>query len=74
MAKTLVKLGLKRQPGLLYFIGKDGGVWQAPMNRGGVFKGKKARVTEAGLIKKEAGNLYFLSKTGDIAVAKMNRN
>lgn len=78
MAEKLAKLGLKREDGYLYFIGKDGYVWKAKMARGGKKGGKKEKVSVAPKngnypIKKETGYLYFLDKAGDVSRAKMVR-
>ena len=72
MAQKLVKLGLKREKNTLYYIGKDGNVWVAPMARAGKKGGKAKKVVDAG-VKKEKGYLYFLDKNGDVAKARMAR-
>lgn len=78
MAEKLVKLGVKREEGFLYFIGKDGCVWKAKMARGGKKGGSKQKVTSEAKegtypIKKQPGFLYFLDKKGDVSRAKMVR-
>lgn len=65
--KKVVKCGVKREKGFMYYIGKDGDVWKFP--RGG---GRKSKVCCAGL-KREKGFLYFIDKDGDIASAPMKR-
>ena len=57
-----------RENGYLYYIGKDGYVWRAPMkiNKGG---SKKRVGTEK--ISKESGYMYYLDKAGYVAKAKM---
>lgn len=70
MAEKVQKLGVEREDGYLYYIGKDGNVWQAPMARGGKKKGKAKIAAKAG-VKKEKGYLYFLDKKGDISRAEM---
>ncbi|GEM_PF-352269 len=72
MAKKLVKLGVKREKNHLYYIGKDGNVWAAPMARAGKKGGKAKKVADAG-VKKEEGFLYFLDKNGDVAMASISR-
>lgn len=76
MAQKIAKTGVKRQPGFLYFIDKQGDVSRAAMARGGRGSKKKGggakKVVEAG-VKKEKGYLYFLDKDGDVARAKMVR-
>ena len=44
MARTtkVAKVGVKKEPGYLYFVDKDGDISRAPMKRGGTKKKKKA--------------------------------
>ncbi|MEK7743043.1 MAG: hypothetical protein AAB578_01530 [Elusimicrobiota bacterium] len=70
MAKKVLKCGVKRESGFLYYIDKQGDISRAKMARGGKSGGKPAKVFKAGL-KKEPGYLYFLDKQGDISMAKM---
>jgi len=65
-----MKLGIKRQPGYLYYIDKDGDVSCAKMARGKKKGGSPKKVAKCG-IKKEEGYLYFIDKQGDISRAKM---
>ncbi len=79
MAEKLVKLGVKREDGYLYYVGKDGYVWRAAMARGGKKGGKKQKVVATAKngnypVKKQSGYLYFVDKHGDLARAKMVRN
>ena len=74
MAQKVAKVGVKKEPGFLYFVDKNGDVSRAPMVRGGS-KGKKQRpqkVAKAG-VKKESGYLYFVDSQGDVSRAKMAR-
>ena len=72
MAEKLVKLGIKRQKGYLYYIDKHGDVSCAKMARGKNKGGSPKKVTKCG-IKKKDGYLYFLDKHGDVSCAKMKR-
>jgi len=72
MAQKLVKVGVKRQKGYLYFIDKRGDVSCAKMARGNKKGGKPKKVAKVGL-KKKKGYLYFLDKRGDISCAKLVR-
>ncbi len=72
MAKKLVKLGVKREKGYLYYIGKDGDVYCAKMARGSKKGGSPKKVAKAG-IKRQEGCLYFLDKQGDVSCAIMKR-
>lgn len=72
MAEKLVKLGIKRQKGYLYYIDKQGDVSCAKMARGSKKGGGSKKVAKCGIKRKE-GYLYFLDKQGDVACAKMKR-
>jgi len=72
MAEKLVKLGIKRQKGYLYFIDKQGDVSCAKMARGKSKGGGRKKVAKCGIKRKE-GYLYFLDKKGDVSCAKMKR-
>ena len=72
MAQKLVKLGIKREKGYLYYIDKHGDVSCAKMARGKKKGGSPKKVAKAGIKRKE-GYLYFLDKQGDISCAKMKR-
>ena len=66
MAEKVLKVGMDREDGFLYYIDKDGDIARVQMARGG----KPKKVEKCG-IKKEKGYLYFLDKKGDISRAKM---
>ena len=73
MAEKVARTGVKKEPGYLYFVDKDGDVSRAPMVRGGsAAGGKREKVAKAG-VAKESGYLYFVDKDGDIGKAKMAR-
>jgi hypothetical protein len=72
MAKKLVKVGIKRAKGFLYYVDKQGDVSCAKMARGKDKGGKPKKVAKCG-IKREEGYLYFVDKQGDISCAKMVR-
>lgn len=72
MAQKVLKLGVKREKGYLYFIDKGGDVSCALMARGKKKGGKPKKVEKAGIEKKD-GYLYFLDKQGDISCAKLVR-
>jgi len=72
MAEKVVKLGLKRKPGYLYYVDKQGDVSMAKMARGKKKGGKPEKVAKCGIKKKE-GCLYFIDKQGDVSCAKMVR-
>src|SRR5438105_15455930 len=70
MAEKVVKLGVKREPGYLYFLrGSD--VWKTPMKRaGGPSAAGKAEKVTSGNFAKADGYLYFLDSQGDVSRAK----
>jgi len=72
MAEKVMKLGVKRVKGYLYFIDKRGDVSCAQMARGKKKGGNRKKVAKCGIKRKE-GYLYFLDKKGDVSCAKMKR-
>lgn len=72
MAQKLIKLGIKRKKGYLYYIDKKGDVSCAKMARGKKKGGGPQKVAKCGIKRKE-GYLYFIDKKGDVAFAKMKR-
>ena len=72
MATKLVKVGVKREKGYLYYIDKQGDVSCAKMARGKKKGGSPKKVAKVG-IKRKDGYLYFLDKKGDVSYAKMKR-
>ena len=73
MAEVLVKCGVKRQPGYLYFIDKKGNVARVQMARAGKKTSKAQQVLVSCGVKRQKGFLYFLDKSGNVARAKMAR-
>lgn len=72
MAEKIVKVGVKREKGFLYYIDKQGDVSCAKMARGAKKGGSPKKVAKCGIKRKE-GYLYFLDKQGDVSAAKMKR-
>ena len=72
MAQKVMKCGIKRKKGYLYYIDKRGNVAEAKMARGKK-KGGGSKVIVKSKIKKKKGYLYFIDKKGDISMAKMVR-
>jgi hypothetical protein len=70
MAEKVAKLGVKREPGFLYFLrGSD--VWKTPMKRaGGPSAAGKAEKVAGGNFTRQEGYLYFLDSSGDVSRAK----
>lgn len=72
MAEKVARLGVKRERGFLYFIGKDGDVWRVGMHVG-THKGvPKHRVAYSKHVK-DSRFMYFLDKDGDVARSLLNR-
>jgi hypothetical protein len=59
---------IKREEGYLYFVGKDGYVWAAPMKHN---KGGRKKKVGSEKIAKQPGFMYYLGKDGFVAKAKM---
>lgn len=74
MGEVLVKTGVKREPGYLYFVDKKGNVARAKMARGGGKKGKqKQEVLAKTGVKRQEGYLYYVDSKGNLCRAKMAR-
>jgi hypothetical protein len=72
MTQKVMKVGIKRQKGYLYYLDKKGDVSCAKMARGGKKGGSPKKVAKCGIKRKE-GYLYFIDKKGDVSCAKMKR-
>jgi hypothetical protein len=67
MAQRVGREKIARKPGHLYYLGKDGYVWQVPLRR--TRGGRKQRIgTEK--IARADGYLYFLDRSGHVARVK----
>lgn len=60
---------IRREPGWIYFIDKNGHIARAPMKG---YAGRRQLLHKTG-IKREPGYLYFIDKQGYVARVKMNR-
>ena len=72
MAEKVMKAGIKRRKGYLYYVDKKGNVAEAKMARGKKKGGGSKVVCKTG-VKKKKGYLYFIDKKGDVSCAKMVR-
>lgn len=72
MAEKVKNVGVRKESGYLYYLGKDGHVWRSKMARAGKRGGDAAKVADAG-VRRESGYLYFIDKNGDVSRAKMAR-
>jgi len=68
MGKKVGNEKISREDGYLYYVGKDGYVWAAPMkhNKGG----RKKKVGNEKISKKE-GFMYYVGKDGYVYEAKL---
>ena len=73
MGKKIIKLGIKREKGFLYYIDKKGDASRKPMARAGKKQSFKAELVAKAGLKREKGFLYYIDKQGDIAAAAMKR-
>lgn len=73
MAEILVKAGIKRAPGYLYFVDKKGNAARVQMARKGKKTSKKQETIVKCGVKRQKGYLYFIDKKGNVARAKMAR-
>ena len=72
MAQKVLKCGIKRKKGYLYYLDKRGNVAEAKMARGKKKGGGSKVIVKCGIDKKD-GYLYFIDKKGDVSMAKMVR-
>ena len=72
MAEKVKTVGVSKQSGFLYYLGKDGNVWRSKMARAGKGAGNAEKVASAG-VSRQSGYLYFIDKVGDVSRAKMAR-
>ena len=68
MGQRIGKEKVEREDRYLYYVGKDGYVWRAPMKNNPGGSKKKVGGEKIG---KEAGWMYYLDKAGYVARAKL---
>lgn len=68
MGQRIGKEKIERENGYLYYVGKDGYVWRAPMKNNP--RGSKKRVGGE-KVQKEDGYMYYVDKAGYVAKAKL---
>jgi len=68
MGKRVGKEKTIRESGYLYYVGKDGYVWRAPMKHNK--RGRKKRVGSE-KISKRKGYMYYVDSDGYVREAKM---
>ncbi|MCK4670731.1 MAG: hypothetical protein KAT43_06020 [Nanoarchaeota archaeon] len=71
-SRKVARLGLKKEPGFLYFVDRNGDVWAVNSIKSNIEKEKKL-VAKAGVQKKE-NCLYYLDTDGDVCEVQMNRS
>mgnify|MGYP000002811602 FL=1 len=72
MAEKVKTVGVSKQSGFLYYLGKDGNVWRSQMARAGKGGGNAEKVANAG-VTRASGFLYYIDKNGDVARSPMAR-
>ncbi len=70
MGHKIGKEKIVREPGYLYYVGKDGFVWRAPVKTNK--RGRKKKIGTERTHKKK-GYMYYINKTGYVSEAKMAR-
>jgi len=73
MVDIVCRCGIKREPGYLYFVNKDGNSARVQMARSGKKTSKKQEVLHKCGIKRKEGHLYYVDKKGNVAMTKMAR-
>ena len=70
--EKVLKLGIKKRVGFLYYLDKQGDISEVHMTRGIKESGvhKPVKINKCG-VKREKGYLYFVDKQGDLSRAKM---
>ena len=68
MGQKVGKEKIIREKGYLYFVGKDGYVWAAPMKSS---PGGRKKKVGSEKVAKETGYMYYIGKDGYVAKAKM---
>ena len=72
VSEKIVKIGLQRLKGFLYYVNKQGNIAKTPSARGRKGNQGEEIVFKTG-VTKQPGFLYFLDKDGDLSRAKMER-
>jgi hypothetical protein len=66
MSEKIVKLGIARDPDLLYFI-RDGDVWAVPRRKPGQPPEPERKIADGAVEMDMTRYLYFLDEDGDLA-------
>ena len=72
MAEVVKSVGVSKESGYLYYLGKDGIVWRSKMARAGKGGGNAEKVADAG-VSRQSGYLYYIDKNGDVSRSPMAR-
>jgi len=73
MGTVVCKHSVKREPGYLYFVNKQGHCARVKMKRPGTKGSFKQEVLHHCGVKRQSGMLYYIDKQGYTAAAKMAR-
>ena len=72
MSEVVKSVGVRKESGYLYYLGKDGNVWRSKMARAGKGGGNAEKVADAG-VSRQSGYLYYIDKNGDVSRSAMAR-
>ncbi len=70
MAEKISNEKIERESGYLYYLGKDGFVWQNPMKSNKTGSKRKAGSEQ---VEREKGYLYFVDSEGYVSRVKQGR-
>ena len=73
MALVVLKAGIKREKGWLYFLDKKGNIARVKMTVGRKRPTSKPQTVLKCALRKENGFLYFIDKDGNVGRAKLKR-
>jgi glucan-binding YG repeat protein len=73
MAEVVAKTGIKKEPGYLYFLNKDGNVGRVKMARRGQDVDKTQEVVAEPKVVRDKDKVYYIDGNGDVACSVMGR-
>ncbi|MBW3012913.1 hypothetical protein KY340_01790 [Candidatus Woesearchaeota archaeon] len=74
ITKKIATIGIKREPGFLYFIDKNGNVCCTLAKKFKSQKEKGIDIVANAKISKKQGCMYYVDKDGDVCEVQMSRN
>src|SRR5688572_19490651 len=75
MAEKVLKTGITRKPGWLYYLDRNLDIYRAKMVRGGEKKqrGQQPELVMKSGLRRDENYLYYVDKAGDISRVKASR-